>query len=46
MSEAGDATPGFFWLSANAIGVALLTGLTLWLWQGGAAQLARMWRGL
>jgi hypothetical protein len=43
---ATPAAPGFFWLSANAIGLALLTGLSLWLLQGGAEQLSAMWRGL
>jgi type III secretory pathway component EscS len=32
-------TPSFFWLSANAIGAAAITGLTIWLAQGGAHQL-------
>lgn len=36
--------PGFLWLSANMIGVAILTGLALWLWQGGAEELSRLWR--
>jgi hypothetical protein len=31
--------PGFFWLSANAIGASAVTGLTIWLAQGGAHQL-------
>jgi hypothetical protein len=38
--------PGFVWLSANAIGVSILTGLSLWLAQGGAQQLLVMWRRL
>jgi hypothetical protein len=36
---AAPPEPGFFWLSANAIGAAALTGLTVWLAQGGAHQL-------
>lgn len=31
--------PSFVWLSANAIGTAAITGLTIWLAQGGAHQL-------
>ncbi len=46
-AERGVATaPGFVWLSANAIGLAILTGLTLWLVQGGAERLLLVWRGL
>ena len=45
-ARSAPAGPGFMWLSANAIGAAILAGLTLWLVQGGAARLLVMWRGL
>ncbi len=38
--------PSFLYLSANALGASILTGLTLWLAQGGALQLSRMWDSL
>lgn len=44
--QSAPSGPGFVWLSANAIGAAILAGLTLWLIQGGAARLLVMWRGL
>jgi PrgI family protein len=36
--------PGLFWITANALGISILTGLTLWLMQGGAHQLELLWR--
>ena len=38
--------PGLFWITANAIGISVLTGLTLWLMQGGAHQLVVLWQTL
>jgi hypothetical protein len=35
-------SPSFFFLAADAVGLSLVTGLTLWLFQGGAAQLKVM----
>ncbi len=35
----------FFFLAADAIGLSLVTGLTLWLFQGGAEQLKVMFNG-
>ena len=40
------ALPDFFLLTADAIGVAALTGLTLWLYQDGAHRLAVWWGSL
>ena len=36
--------PWLFWVTANALGISILTGLTLWLMQGGAHQLELLWR--
>jgi hypothetical protein len=41
-SAAVPAAPNFFVLSANAIGWSILTGLTVWLIQGGAQELSAM----
>lgn len=38
--------PDFFLLTADAIGAAALTGLTLWLYQDGAHRLALLWGSL
>jgi hypothetical protein len=38
--------PSFFFLAADAVGLALVTGLALWLFQGGADQLKGMFHGL
>ncbi len=38
--------PALMWITANAIGVSILLLLTLWLWQGGAHQLALIWHPL
>jgi hypothetical protein len=35
----------FFLLLAETASLALITGLTIWLWQGGAAQLQRLAHG-
>lgn len=38
--------PALLWITANALGVSILAGLTLWLWQGGAHQLFLLWHSL
>lgn len=38
--------PALLWITANALGIAILSGLTLWLAQGGAHQLRLIWHGL
>lgn len=38
--------PTLLWITANALGVSILTGLTLWLLQGGAHQLLVIWHAL
>ncbi|MBL8045175.1 MAG: PrgI family protein [Anaerolineales bacterium] len=43
-ASSGTPQPGFLWLTANMIGVAILTGLALWLWHGGAEDLSRLWQ--
>jgi hypothetical protein len=44
--KATSPTRSFFLLSANAIALALIVGLTLYLSDGGAERLIRMWWGL
>ncbi|MCC7362057.1 MAG: PrgI family protein [Anaerolineales bacterium] len=39
-------SPALLWITANAIGISLLFGLTFWLSQGGAHQLRLIWHGL
>jgi len=39
---AGARSPSFFFLAADAVGLSLVTGLALWLFQGGAEQLKVM----
>lgn len=41
-----SAATDFFLLTANAIGMAALTGLTLWLYQSGAHGLQLWWNSL
>ena len=38
--------PALLWITANALGLAILLLLTLWLLQGGAHQLALIWHPL
>ena len=38
--------PGVLWITANALGISILAGLTLWLLQGGAHQLELIWSKL
>ncbi|MCC6190633.1 MAG: PrgI family protein [Anaerolineales bacterium] len=47
-SPAAELTwhPALLWITANALGVSILTGLTLWLVQGGAHQLMLIWHAL
>ena len=39
-------SPALLWITANALGMAILVFLTVWLWQGGAHQLALLWQPL
>ena len=41
-----DWAPGFLWITANALGISILTALTFWLLQGGAHQLEQIWNRL
>lgn len=43
-NESRSAAASFFYLTANAIGLSLLTGLTLYLLQGGATRLLSLLR--
>jgi hypothetical protein len=38
--------PTLLWITANALGLSILTGLTLWLLQGGAHLLFLIWHAL
>ncbi len=38
--------PGLLWITANALGISILGGLTLWLLEGGAHQLELIWSSL
>ena len=44
--RAARALPDFFVLSANAIGAAALTALTIWLYTGGAHRMSIWWGSL
>ena len=39
-------SPGSFWITANALGISILVGLTVWLSHGGAHQLFLIWHAL
>jgi hypothetical protein len=41
-----DWWPGVLWITANTLGISILSGLTLWLYQGGAHQLELIWSKL